>query len=159
MVLPFQNCCLSRAFVQVSYKQLRPYKDWEQRRDFLVSLHWWLEKIFLHSRASLVVFLLSSILVFSHLPCRKPNNQANRKIPNFAIILHFNLYYWLGAYCSAYCLGLSVCNSDAASIGRFVKDTKTFCSTISVKVCFLIEIHICFIIINGVIKVMAKRRE
>lgn len=30
-ILPFQNCCLSRIFVQVSYKQLRPYKDWGGR--------------------------------------------------------------------------------------------------------------------------------
>lgn len=74
MVLLYENCCLLRVCVRVSYKQLRPYKDWEQKE---VSIPWQLENIFLHSRASF--YILFSFLVFSHLPCTKPHNQANKK--------------------------------------------------------------------------------
>lgn len=71
-------------------------KTENKSNEILVSVPWWLQNIFLHLRASSVVCLLFSILVFSHPPCRKSNNQVNGKIQKYAIILHFNLYYWLG---------------------------------------------------------------
>lgn len=91
MVLLFQNYCLLRVCVQVSYKQLRPYNDWKQKK---VSILQQLEIIFLHSWASF--YLLFSFAVFSHLFCKKPNNQTNKKILSFTTILRFYVYYWFG---------------------------------------------------------------
>lgn len=162
MVLLFQNCCLSRAFVQVSYKELRSYENWEQKQ--------WTS-----SFSSLIAGkdFPSYESIFSGLPSIfnycifftfTAENQIIRQtgkcqtLPlSFISICITGLVCKL--YCAAYCLDLSVCNSDAASIGRFITDTKTFCRTNSVKVCFLIKIRFCVIIINGVIKLMAKRRD
>lgn len=92
----FQNCCLLSVHVQVSYKQLRPYKDREQKE---ASIPWQLENIFLHSRASF--YLLFSLTYFLTFPAqnqiirqtRQPLSFISVCITSLEFRLHCFVYY------------------------------------------------------------------